>query len=107
MLKTTIATLAILVLTSCASKNKELLVGKWQEVGTGSSIMNYDSDGTYHYNHDDGTNATGKWRIDGITLYTKEEGETIELSEEVTTLDSEIMVSNVAGMYEVKYARIK
>lgn len=107
MLKTSIVALAILVLSSCSSNNKDLLVGKWQEVGTGSSIMHYNADGTYNYNHNNGTNAKGMWRLDGVTLYTKEQGETIELSEEVIILDSDSMVSTIAGVFETKYARIK
>ena len=107
MFKTLMATLAILVLFACGTDNKELLVGEWKEIGTGNSIVKYKSDGTYLYSYDDGTKTTGKWRLDGTILYTTEKGETLELSEELTTLDENTLVSNVAGMFETKYDRVK
>lgn len=107
MFKTLMATMAILVLFSCGSDKKDLLVGEWKEVGTGNSIMKYNSDGTYMYNYDDGTKTSGKWRLDGTILYTTEKGESLELSEELTTLDDKTLVSNVAGMFETKYNRVK
>lgn len=106
MLKALMAALAVLVLLSCSSEKKNLLVGEWEEIGTGNSIMKYNSDGTYVYNYDDGTSVSGKWRLDGTTLYTTEKGESLELSEELTTLDEENLVSNVAGMFETKYNRV-
>lgn len=107
MFKSLIAAVAILFLLSCGTDNKDLLVGEWKEVGTGNSIIQYNADGTYLYNYDDGTKTSGKWRLDGTVLYTTEKGESLELSEELTTLDETTLVSNVAGMFETKYSRVK
>lgn len=107
MLKSLCAAIVVLVLLSCESEKKDLLIGEWKEVGTGNSIMKYNNDGSYIYNYDDGTTVSGKWRLDGTTLYTTEKGESLELSEELTTLDNENLVSNVAGMFETKYSRTK
>ncbi|ASS47282.1 MAG: hypothetical protein A3D31_15675 [Candidatus Fluviicola riflensis] len=96
-----------LLLFSCGTDNKELIIGKWKEVGTGSSVTEYKADGTYFVTYDDGTTEEGKYRVDGVTLYTTEKGESEELPSELTTLDDENMVENVGGMFETKYKRMK
>ncbi|MES2557067.1 MAG: hypothetical protein V4604_13005 [Bacteroidota bacterium] len=95
------------MLNSCGPDSKELIVGKWKEIETGSSVTEYKADGTYFVNYDDGTTEEGKYRVDGVTLYTTEKGESEELSSELTTLDDENMVENVGGMFETKYKRMK
>ncbi|MDH4473522.1 MAG: hypothetical protein QE487_13015 [Fluviicola sp.] len=102
-----VAVIATLMLFSCGADNKELIVGKWKEVGTGTSVSEYKADGTYLISFDDGTTEEGKYRVEGTTLYNTEKGETEELSVELTTLDDKTMVGNVGGMFETKYERMK
>lgn len=107
MHKLIIVITTIFLLTACGSDNKELLVGTWQEIETGSSTVTYNADGTYVSNYDDGTSVSGKWRIDGKKLYIKENGDSEELESTLTTLDEENLVENVADMFETKYTRKK
>ena len=102
-----IALVTTFMFTACGPDAKELIVGKWKEVGTGSSVTEYKADGTYFVDYGDGTTEEGKYRVEGTTLYNTIKGETEELSVELTTLDEENRVENVAGMFETKYKRMK
>lgn len=102
-----VAVVATLMLFSCGADNKELIVGKWKEVGTGSSVSEYKADGTYFVDYGDGTTEEGKYRVEGTKLYNTIKGESEELSVELTTLDDKTMVENVGGMFETKFERIK
>ncbi len=108
MYKLLLLTLAsAFLLNACGPDANELIVGKWKEVETGSSVTEYKADGTYFVDYGDGTTEEGKYRVEGVTLYTTEKGETEELSSELTTLDDKTMVENVGGMFETKYERMK
>jgi len=101
------ATLVAICVTACSGENKDLLVGTWQEVETGSSIVTYSEDGTFLTNYEDGTLKRGKWRLEGKKLYIKEEGSEEEMESTLTTLDDSNLVENVADMFETKYKRKK
>jgi len=102
-----IAVALIFSVLSCSKSNDELLVGSWHEVETGESIVKYDKNGTYIFKYDNGRSETGKWRIDGKTLYTTEEGADEELSEEISVLDETKLVVTIGGMFQTTYARKK
>ncbi|MBC7865334.1 MAG: hypothetical protein IAF38_20330, partial [Bacteroidia bacterium] len=69
MYKLIATTLLAVFLFSCGAKKKDLIVGKWQEIETGSAISEYKSDGTYFITFDDGKTEEGKYRVEGNTLY--------------------------------------
>lgn len=92
---------------SCSKSNDELLVGRWHEVETGESIVQYTENGTYSFDYDNGNSETGKWRIEGKTLYTIAEGSDEELDEEITVLDDSKLVVTIGGMFQTTYEREK
>lgn len=99
-----------LVLFSCGSDNKELLVGKWREIETGTALQEFKADGTYTVKYDDGTaEEKGTWRVKGDELFTKEEGGD-EYPSQIATLDDENLAIQVSGFgmtLETKYKREK
>jgi hypothetical protein len=95
------------IISSCSRSNEELIVGTWNEVGTGGSVSIYNADGTYQFNFDDGQTEKGTYRLEGNTLYTLAEDDDEELSEVLTTLNEEKMVANVANTFETSYTRAK
>lgn len=94
-----------IILFSCGSNNKELLIGTWNEIETGESVSHYNADGTFEFNYDDGKTDKGTWRVEGNTLYTIYEGDEEELSEEISQLDDKNLVVIVANMFQTKYKR--
>lgn len=102
-----LSALVALTLFSCSKSNDELLVGTWHEVETGESIVKYSEDGTYSFDYDNGNSETGKWRVEGKTLYTISEGSDEELDEEITVLDESKLVVTIGGMFQTTYEREK
>jgi len=92
---------------SCSKSKDELIVGTWHEVETGESIVKYTKNGMYSFDYDNGNSETGKWRIDGKTLYTIAEGSDEELDEEITVLDESKLVLTIGGMFQTTYEREK
>ena len=92
---------------SCSKSKDELIVGTWHEVETGESIVKYTKNGMYSFDYDNGHSETGKWRIDGKTLYTIAEGSDEELDEEITVLDESKLVLTIGGMFQTTYEREK
>lgn len=92
---------------SCSKSNDELLVGTWHEVETGESIVKYSQTGTYTFDYDNGNSETGKWRIEGKTLYTITEGSDEELDEEIIVSDDSKLVVTIGGMFQTTYERVK
>lgn len=105
-MKKLIIVTAVLFLISCGAKKEELIIGKWKEVETGSSVSEYKPDGTYFITYDDGTTEEGKYRIEGTKLFNTIKGESEEVFVELTTLDEKNLIQNIAGQYETKYTRI-
>lgn len=93
-------------LLSCSKSNEELLVGTWHEIETGESILHYKEDGTYTFNYDNGNSESGKWRIEGSTLYTIVDGSKEELNEELTVLDETKLVVTIGGMFQTTYEKV-
>lgn len=98
-------TLLTLIISSCGKSNDELLVGTWNEVQTGETVLHYYENGTYKFEYDDDDVEVGKWRIEGTTLYTITEGTDEELNEELTVLDEKKMVVTIGGMFQTTYER--
>ena len=98
-------TLFTAIISSCGKSNEELLVGTWNEVQTGQSVLHYFENGTYKFEYDNDDVEVGKWRVEGTTLYTTTEGSDEELSEELTVLDSKKMVVTIGGMFQTTYER--
>lgn len=104
--KLLLSALVAISLISCSKSNDELLVGTWHEIETGESIIKYSENGTYTFNYDNGNSETGKWRIDGKTLYTTVDGSVEELDEELTVLDDSKLVVTIGGMFQTTYERV-
>ena len=107
MYKLIATTLIALFLFSCGSNKKDLIVGKWKEVETGSAISEYKSDGTYFITFDDGKTEEGKYRIDGDILYNTIKGDTNEVFATLGTLDENNLVQIIGGQFQTKYTRMK
>lgn len=97
----------LLMFSSCSKSNEELLVGTWNEIETGESVLHYYNNKTYKFEYDNDDVEVGKWRIEGTTLYTTTEGSDEELSEELTVLDEKKMVVTIGGMFQTTYERAK
>lgn len=106
MYKIVIAILTAAIFLSCGAGKKDLIIGKWKEVETGSAVSEYKADGTYFITFDDGTTEEGTYRVDGNKLFNTVKGESEELSVELTTLDDKNLVQNIAGQFQTKYVRI-
>lgn len=94
-----------IILYSCSSSKEDLLVGTWNEIETGESVLNYYDNGTYKFEYDNGNFETGKWRIDGKTLFTIVDETEEELNEEITVLDETKLVLTIGGMFQTTYNR--
>lgn len=94
-------------LVACSSSNDELLIGTWHEVETGESVVEYKANGTYQFDYDNGNTESGKWRIEGKTLYTTVDGSDEELNEELTVLDESKLVVTIGGMFQTTYEKVK
>ena len=94
-------------LSSCTKSKEELLQGTWHEVDTGESILNYYENGTYKFDYDNGNFETGKWRIEGKTLFTLVDDTEEELNEEMTVLNETSLVLTIGGTFQTTYERDK
>lgn len=95
-------------LVACSSDNGELLIGKWREIETGSSLMEFNQNGTYTTSFDDGTKEKGKWHVDGDQLFTKSQGTDEEFPQDIAELTDEKLIVQVSafGMtLQTKYKR--
>lgn len=105
-LKLLLATIFLsIILFSCGADNSQLLIGKWKEVETGESICNYNADGTFEHNLDNGKTEKGTWRVEGNQLFTTYEGDEELPGDEITQLDENNLVVVIAGMFQTKYER--
>jgi hypothetical protein len=94
-------------LFSCSKSNDELIVGTWQEIETGESILKYNKNGTYSFEYDNGNTESGKWRIKDKTLFTIIDGSDEELNEELTILDETKLVVTIGGRFQTSYEKVK
>lgn len=92
---------------SCNKTQDELLVGKWEEVETGSAQLEFNADHSYSFQYDNGRFSQGKWRIKDNILFTTEKGSDVELQEEIAILDEENLVSVVGEVFQTKYKRVQ
>lgn len=102
-----IIVLVSLIVFGCGTDKSQLLIGKWKEVETGESICNYNADGTFVNNLDNGKTEKGKWRIKGNELYITYEGDEELPGDEIAQLDENNLVVVIAGMFQTKYERVK
>lgn len=100
-----LVTLTAFTLFSCSKSNEDLLVGTWNEIETGESVLHYYEDGTYKFEYDNESFETGKWRIEEKTLYTIVDNTEEELNEELTVLDETKMVVTIGEMFQTTYER--
>ena len=99
--------ISIFLMTSCSESNEELLQGTWREVNTGESLLNYYEDGTYKFEYDNNNFESGKWHIEGKTLYTTVDETEEELNEEITLLNETTLVVTIGGTFQTTYERYK
>ncbi len=96
-----------LIMTACGKSNEELIVGTWNEHETGTTVVIYNADHSYHVDYEGGDKEDGTWRIEGTTLYLKESGSDEELDSEIGTLDEETLTEVIGGMFQTTYKRAK
>ncbi|MBL4704267.1 MAG: hypothetical protein JKY54_07085 [Flavobacteriales bacterium] len=106
IIKLLLTTFIFLFLASCGRNYDELLIGTWNEVDTGETIITYHLDHTYLFKYEDGRTESGVRRIVGSTLFTTEYGSNEEFNEGIETLtEKEMVVKYLDGMYQTSYQR--